>query len=63
MNTQLQKAKDTLYGVGGLGASDFKMFPGSNREITAEEIAEQLNAAFEDILAGNVEFIDCPTED
>lgn len=42
MNTNLQKAQDLLFGKGGLGVSNIKLFPGSNREATPEEVAGEV---------------------
>lgn len=47
MSTQLQTAKDTLFGETGLHASNFKMYPGSSREATPELVAAELNKAFQ----------------
>lgn len=59
MNTQLQLAKSALFGESGLGVSNIKMFPGSNREVTAEELAQQVAAVVGEILSGELEDIDC----
>lgn len=42
MNTNLQKAQDMLFGKGGLGVSNIKLFPGNNREATPEELAGEV---------------------
>lgn len=49
MATTIGKAQEKIFGADGLGASNFKMFPGSSREIDSERIAEQLLAAIEEI--------------
>jgi len=60
VKTQLEQAKETLYGKGGLGVTNLKLFPGSNRDVTAEEIAEQINAVVGDLMLdqGEAEIID-----
>lgn len=50
--SHMRDLKDKLYGQDGLDAMNFKLFPGTNREVTADQIAEQLNAAFGDLLNG-----------
>jgi hypothetical protein len=47
MNTKLEQAKTALYGSDGLRATNFKLFPGSNRDVTAEQIAKQINTVVE----------------
>ena len=47
--TQVQKAKQLLYGPSGIGATNVKIFLGTNRDVTAEEIAEQINAVIEEL--------------
>jgi hypothetical protein len=51
-------AKEKLFGADGLRASNFKMFPGTSRETSAEQIATQLLASIERIEAGTVEIIE-----
>jgi hypothetical protein len=51
-------AKEKLFGANGLRASNFKMFPGTSRETTAEQIASQLLASIERIEAGQVDIVE-----
>lgn len=44
MSTKLEQAKLALYGSDGLRVTNLKLFPGSNRDVTAEQIAEQIIA-------------------
>jgi hypothetical protein len=56
--SQVQKAKDRLYADEGLRASNLKLFPGSVREITPEELAEQINKAVAQIEAGDYDVVE-----
>ncbi|MNB71530.1 hypothetical protein D3C81_272990 [compost metagenome] len=51
-------AKEKLFGANGLRASNFKMFPGTSRETTAEQIATQLLGSIERIEAGELEVVE-----
>lgn len=42
MSTELEKAKGVLFGEGGLKVSDIKLYPGTNRDVTSEQIAKEL---------------------
>lgn len=42
MKTQMQQAKDALFGDTGLRASNFKMFPGFSRETSSESLAAEV---------------------
>ena len=55
MNTQLQQAKDVLFGADGLRVSNFKMFPGSSRETSVEIVAQQIKDSIQEILDGEAE--------
>jgi len=55
MATNLNKAQELIFGKDGLGASNFKMFPGSDRDATSEEISGQLAASARALLAGNLQ--------
>lgn len=52
MTTNMKRAQALVYG--DLGASNFKMFPGSNREVTAEMIATEVAKAVEQLGAGEL---------
>lgn len=51
-------AKEKLFGADGLRASNFKMFPGTSRETTAEQVANQLLSSINRIEAGTVEIVE-----
>lgn len=55
MATNMQKAKDLLFGKDGLGVSNFRMFPGSNREATAEDIAGEIVRSLEHFASHGIE--------
>ncbi len=42
MANNLKHAQELLFGAQGLGASNFKMFPGHNREVTADQVAAEI---------------------
>ena len=42
MTTQLQLAKEKLFGETGLRVSNFKVFPGNARDTSAEQVAQEL---------------------
>ena len=48
MATNLKIAQELLFGAQGLGASNFKMFPGHNREATAEQVAGEIVKAIQE---------------
>lgn len=49
---QLQIAKGRLFDADALNVNNLKLFPGANRESTAEQFAEQINKALSQIEAG-----------
>jgi len=58
MQTQLEVAKHRLFDKDALDAADIKLFPGSSRDATREQVAEQINKALAQIEAGNYELLD-----
>lgn len=58
MQTQLEIAKHRLFDKEALGATDIKLFPGSNRDATPEQVAEQINKAIAQIEAGDYELVE-----
>lgn len=52
-----------LFDADSLNASNFKMFPGSSRDITAEQFAMQINRVLSQIQAGDFETVDFTDED
>lgn len=57
MTTQLQVAKEKLFGESGLRASNFKMFPGNSRDASVEQVAAELNASLARLDAGEFEVV------
>jgi len=62
MQTQLEAAKHALFDEDALHVSDVKLFPGTNREILPQDIAEQINRVIAQLLAGDYEDgeVSCP---
>jgi hypothetical protein len=58
MKTQLELAKHRLFDPDALNAANIKLFPGSSRDATPEQFAEQINKALAQIEAGDFELID-----
>ncbi len=63
MKSQLEVAKHQLFDESGLNAADIKLFPGSNRDATPEEMAEQIVRVIAQIEAGDFEEVDFDDED
>lgn len=55
MATQMEMAKNRLFSNKGIAAKNVKLFPGSYRDVTAEQVAEQINSALSQIEAGKAE--------
>ena len=55
---QLDLAKSRLFGEGALGVTNLKLFPGSNRDATPEQFAEQINKSISQIEAGDFEVVE-----
>lgn len=49
MATEMNTAREMLYGATGLSVSNFKLFPGSNREVTTEQIAAEIIRSINEI--------------
>lgn len=56
--TQIELAKNRLYGDNGIGATNVKIFLGTDRDSTAEQIATQINRSISQIEAGDFEEVD-----
>lgn len=59
MATQMKAVRELLFGAQGLGASNFKMFPGFSREATPEMIANDITNALNEVLNGDAEEFVC----
>jgi hypothetical protein len=58
MKTHLEVAKSRLFNGESLHAVDIKLFPGSSRDSTAEQMAEQINKVIAQLEAGDYEVVD-----
>lgn len=58
MGTQLELAKTRLFDKDSLGVGNIKLFPGSSRDATPEQMAQQINQAISQIEAGDFDVID-----
>lgn len=58
MTDQLELAKHRLYGQDSLRAANIKLFPGSNREATKAQMAEQVAKVIAQLEAGDFEEVD-----
>lgn len=54
--SQLALAKGRLFDSDALDVTNLKLFPGTNRESTAEQFAEQINKAISMIEADDFEY-------
>jgi hypothetical protein len=63
MNTHLEIAKHRLFSKGALDAADIKLFPGSSRDASKEQMAEQIVKAIAQIEAGDFDEVDTSTDD
>lgn len=52
MAQQLDLAKKRLFDVDALGVTNIKLFPGSSRDTTPEQFAEEINKALSQLEAG-----------
>lgn len=55
MGQQLEVAKKRLFDEDALGATNIKLFPGTSRDTTPEQFAEEINKAISQIEAGDYE--------
>lgn len=55
MGSQLESAKRRLFDAESLNVENVKLFPGSSREATPEQMAEEINKALAQIEAGDYE--------
>jgi hypothetical protein len=55
MATNMQKAQALLFGKDGLGAVNVKLFPGTSRESSSEEVAGALADSLERLASGELE--------
>lgn len=55
MATNMLKAQALLFGKDGLGATNVKLFPGTSRESSSEDVAGALAASLERLADGKLE--------
>ena len=55
---QIASLKHRLFDKAGLDVRNVSITPGSNREATPEQIAEQINKSLDQIEAGDCELVD-----
>lgn len=58
MASQLEEAKRRLFDKDALDVSNIKLFPGTNRDTTAEQVADQIIRAIAQIEAGDFEMVE-----
>lgn len=64
MGQHIELAKKRLYDADSLAATNVKLYPGTSRDTSAEQFAEQINKAISQIEAGDYEVVnleDSPT--
>lgn len=59
---QMQLAKARLYGAGAMDARNVKPFLGTAREVTAEQVATEINRSMSQIAAGDFDLVDLTDE-
>jgi len=52
MDTQMELAKNRLFGPDGLKVTNIKLYPGANRDSTPDNMAEVINRVLSQIEAG-----------
>jgi hypothetical protein len=58
MKTQIEMAKLRLFTEAGMNAANVKLFPGSKREATPEQMAEEVNKAVAQIENGDYDLVE-----
>lgn len=58
MGQQLALAKSRLFDQDSLGVTNIKLFPGSHRDTTVEQFAEQVNKVISQLEAGDFDVVD-----
>jgi hypothetical protein len=59
---ELTTVAKRLFDSDSLGASNFKMFPGSSRDVTAEQFAAQINRVLSQIQAKDFDVVEIANE-
>lgn len=55
MSNQVQLAGKRLFDADALGVKNIKLFPGSSRDISAEQLAREINKVLSELSAGDFE--------
>jgi hypothetical protein len=58
MGTQVELAAKRLFDKDALGVVNIKFYPGTKRDLSAEDFAEQLNKSLSQLEAGNAELVE-----
>ena len=58
MSTQLEVTKHRLFDQEGLRTANIKLFPGSSRDATSDQMAEQVNKGLAQIEADDYEEVE-----
>lgn len=61
--TQLEMAQQALFGTDGLRVANVKLFPGSDRDITPERMAAQINQVLAELPDSDYENITSSCDD
>ncbi len=56
--TQIELAAQKLFGEGGLGVTNIGISHGSNPNVTAEQLATEINRALTQLEAGQVDIVE-----
>jgi hypothetical protein len=54
----MEMAKKRIFDPMGLGATNFKVYPGSNRDVTPEQVAEEINKVLSQVQAGDFDEVE-----
>jgi hypothetical protein len=58
MGAKVEVAKHRLFDENKLNVADVKLFPGSSRDVTPEDIADQLNRVISQLENGDYDLVD-----
>lgn len=58
MDNQMEIVKHRLFAADELNVSDVKLFPGTSRDVTPHQMAEEVNRVIAQMLDGNYTLID-----
>lgn len=54
----VEQASELLFGKDGIGASNFKLFLGSDRDATSDSVATEIKESLERVVSGQAEEIE-----